>query len=499
MKALVEAIQTSGKTFVVTGREGSFDAAQFLSAAQAHARALQDAGVACLGLDLDNGPEWLILDLATRLADIPLVPLPGFFTSDQKKYVMETAGVDGIISVRGEFPGFLSNRALSDGAWLLQRERQDWRLPAGTAKVTFTSGTTGQPKGVCLSAAALDHVARSITEATAEVTVQRHLCLLPLPVLLENIAGAWVAMLHGAEILAPPLEDLGWSGSSGIDTRRLVQRLRSDRPDTVILLPQVLKALVEELERTGERLESLSFAAVGGARTAPALIKRARVLGLPVYEGYGLSECASVVSLNLPSADIAGSVGRALNPGRIRVGSDGRILLRHPGFLGYAGSSEPVTEWLDSGDLGELDDGGFLHIRGRSKNLLITGYGRNVSPEWVESELLAEEGVLQAVVVGDGWARLGALLVVEPGINPGLAIARCNQRLPDYARLGAWRVVPPMTSAQGLLTPNGRPCRDAIARFHNTQIDCMGRESQSVPAVITAELPSKQGNTHDIL
>jgi len=203
---------------------------------------------------------------------------------------------------------------------------------------------------------------------------------------------------------------------------------------------------------------SLKFVAVGGSKISPALIEAARGSGLPVYEGYGLSECASVVSLNVPGMDQLGSVGQVL-PHIKLIENEGEIVIANAAFLGYLG--ERMTGNFATGDLGHLDDNGFLHIDGRKKNVLITSYGRNVAPEWIESVLLAQPEIFQAVVYGDAQPFLSALIVAtSKTADIDLAVTRCNALLRDYAQITSFQLVPPFTSAENTLTGTGRPRRD---------------------------------------
>jgi long-chain acyl-CoA synthetase len=122
-----------------------------------------------------------------------------------------------------------------------------------------------------------------------------------------------------------------------------------------------------------------------------------------------------------------------------------------------------------TGDLGHFDEAGHLHLSGRRKNLLITSFGRNVAPEWIESLLLAEPAIAQTIVCGDGMPGLCALLVAAPGAERGAlgaAVARVNAGLPDYARIADWLPVAPFSVDNGLATGNGRPRRNAILQHH---------------------------------
>jgi acyl-CoA synthetase (AMP-forming)/AMP-acid ligase II len=122
-------------------------------------------------------------------------------------------------------------------------------------------------------------------------------------------------------------------------------------------------------------------------------------------------------------------------------------------------------------DLGRIDGRGFVHLSGRRTNLLITGFGRNVSPEWIEAVLRAEPAIRDAVVFGEGEDALWAVVWTAPGvIDPETlseSIGRANASLPDYARIRAW--VParaPLDAESGLATGNGRPIRAAILARH---------------------------------
>ncbi len=119
---------------------------------------------------------------------------------------------------------------------------------------------------------------------------------------------------------------------------------------------------------------------------------------------------------------------------------DGELLMAGSLFSGYLGDPTPVPEWWPTGDLGRIDDDGFVHVLGRKKNLLITAYGRNVSPEWVETALRGQPALLQAVVFGDGAAgacRPCCGRWTRPPATPRLqaAVDAANATLPDYARI----------------------------------------------------------------
>lgn len=424
-------------------------------------------GVRVLGVLLDNGAEWISVDLAAQKAGITLVPLPAFFTPAQLAHAVQASGMDALVSPSlpaAEALGFAPAGTLAGLPWHRRAAETAARSSPGS-KITFTSGTTAAPKPVVLCAQEQWQVARSLAEALGPLGVRRHLCLLPLAVLLENVGGVYAAQLAGAHFCAPPLAEVGLHGASGFDPGACLDAIERRQAESVILLPQMLAALTAALEAGARAPRSLRFAAVGGARVAAGLLERARRAGLPAYEGYGLSECASVVALNRPGADRPGSVGRPLAHCAVRI-EDAEIQVKRRG------------RWLPTGDLGRIDADGYLYVEGRSRNVLITSFGRNVSPEWPEAELLAGPAIAQATVFGEARPRLGAVLVPA---SPALAdavlerqVRLANARLPDYAQVRGWlRAEAQFTPQNGLATANGRPRREAIWRAYGARLDAL--------------------------
>jgi long-chain acyl-CoA synthetase len=438
---------------------------------------LHSAGSRVLATVLDNTPAFVALDEAAVQAGIVHVPLPQFFTPAQVQHALQAAGVDTLVAhtpLTAGWPG-LRWMPFSVAGELLSCARLPTTavdLPAGTAKISFTSGTTGAPKGVCLGATALQRVTRGLVEAMAPLDIQRHMNALPFAVLLENIAGLMAPRLHGATVVTLPLRDIGLTGSSSFDPVRFQAAVQRNAPHSLILLPQMLRAWCGHLMQSGQRApQSLKLVAVGGAAVGAPLIAAAQALGIPACEGYGLSEGASVQTLNLPGAERPGSAGRALPHARVRIAADGEIEVAGSLFSGYLGDRAPVPEWWPSGDLGHIDDDGYLHVSGRKSNLLITSFGRNVSPEWVETVLRSHPAVLQAVVFGDGQPGLSAVLwpsrrdAEDAALR--VAVDAANAALPDYARIATWtRGRAAFDAHTGLATANGRPQRAAILQRH---------------------------------
>lgn len=470
---------------------------QLLAQVEALALRLRPLAPRSVALLADNSCAWAVADLALHVAGIPAVPLPLFFSATQIAHAVATAGVEQVLTDQparlcaalglgadgGEpFHGPLQRLAIATA------RREPVALPAGTTKITFTSGTTGEPKGVCLGRAQTEAVAASLCAASQASGDDHHLCLLPLSTLLENVAGLYAPLLAGARIAVPPLADVGLAGSSGLDAAQLLRALNAWRPSSVITVPQTLQAIVAAAQAGAALPLSLRHIAVGGAPVSEQLLQAAADLGLPVFEGYGLSECASVVAVNRPDAQRRGSVGRPLPHVQLDFAADGEILLRGLPWRGYLGDPAPADAppFIATGDLGHLDADGYLHITGRKKHIFITAFGRNVAPEWVERELVARAPVLQAAVFGEGRAFNTAVIKALDGASAeriDAAVQAANRLLPDYARIGAWVAAREAFSpARGTLTHNGRPRRERILAAYAEQIDALYRAAHATPA-----------------
>lgn len=452
----------------------TWSAAELESAVSTFTAVLRAQDVKVLATLLDNSGAWVVVDRAAERAGVVHVPLPVFFVRDQITHALQATGADAILlPATAPWPlGSASPCNVAGEALAL------WRLPGhpvpmpeGTAKITFTSGTTGMPKGVCLRASTIDDVSRGVVHALAPLRIQRHLCVLPFAVLLENIAGLSAPLRNGTTCIVVPLWQVGLTGSSSFDVAQFHAAVLRLRPDSLILLPQMLRMWVGYLAATRQRAPAgLQFVAVGGASVGAGLVAASRALGIPAYEGYGLSEGASVQTLNLPGADLPGSAGRALPHARLRISEEGEVEVAGSLFAGYLGDPRPVPEWWPTGDLGSIDAQGFLQVHGRRKNVLITSFGRNVSPEWVEGAL-QEAGVAVAVVFGDDQPTLSAVLwpanaqVSDAALQA--AVNTANATLPDYARVHRWvRARRAFDAASGMATANGRPQRTAIFQAH---------------------------------
>jgi long-chain acyl-CoA synthetase len=452
---------------------------------RSEAALLRETGGLRFGLLADNGCAWAVADLAVHHLHRVNVPLPAYFTPAQMRHAIDDAGVDTLITDRRaeileRWPEFsLAGTLPSCGLSILQRAvdpAQRRAVAAGTTKITYTSGSTAEPKGVCLPGAALDRASRAMVHVTASLRLRRHLCLMPLPTLLENLAGIHAPLRSGATCVVPSSADTGMSYGA-LDPQRLLRSLTLHRPESLVLVPELLRLLVRAAHGGYRLPDSLKFIAVGGAPVASTLLEEAAALRLPVFEGYGLSECGSVVCLNTPDAKRLGSVGRPLP--HVSLSVDGRGELRVSGWVmsGYLGDAlwEGPQE-IATGDLAEIDADGYVYIRGRLRNLFITSFGRNVSPEWIERELAHEPAIRHALAIGEGRPDVRALVCPAKPELPQAAILHAvehaNERLPDYARVRhVVRMPETPTLSNGLLTANGRLRRERVLERFGALLD----------------------------
>ncbi|WP_438985099.1 AMP-binding protein [Aequoribacter sp.] len=468
---------------LIYASQSEVSCARFIEAVTAAKQWLTTQQVCRLGLLLDNEPAWLVWDLAAQELNLCLVPLPTFFSEEQIAHIVVTAGLTHIAfndAHAGLLEGCdaLREHAL-EGDLLARCKIRQYEpvkkplLPNDTHKVTFTSGSTGTPKGVCLSSEHCLLVAKAIADRVLQ-DKPKHLCTLPLSTLLENLAGIYQTWMRDGTVVLLPLAELGFDGGRLTSFESFIGAINQAQPNSMITVPALLMALVQAGQAGMPLPNSFTFVAVGGARVAPSLVEQAAALGLPVYEGYGLSEAASVVSINTPSQNRAGTSGCVLDHLKV-IAEQGELVIEGPLFLGYMNQPDSWgrTRYA-TGDLGDVSADGFVQVSGRKSNLLITTLGRNIAPEWLEGELFASGLFVQCVILGNDLPYCAALLFAPNTISDAqitTCIQTLNARIPDYARVQRWlRLDSPLTVEQGFWTENGRPKRLAIANAFTQQL-----------------------------
>jgi long-chain acyl-CoA synthetase len=213
----------------------------------------------------------------------------------------------------------------------------------------------------------------------------------------------------------------------------------------------------------------------GGARLDPEVGRFYLALGIRIMQGYGQTEAGPVVSANPPLAIRIETVGPPLQGVEVRIAEDGEILVRGDLLMhGYWGRPDDThaairDEWLHTGDIGEQDADGYLRITDRKKDMIVLSGGENVSPARIETMLMAEPEIAQAVIAGEGRTGLSALLVPADGFDSiavALAVSRANMRLSVTERIRKHAMVEPFTLENGLLTPTQKIRRLLVLRAH---------------------------------
>ncbi len=410
-----------------------------------------------VGLLMARSAAAIAADLALASLGRTIVPLPDFFSIDQWRHMIENAGIGAVVTTAA-----LSRRLAGPPVPVIAIDRlaccagSPPTEETGTSRrIIYTSGTTGRPKGVVLDESALAASLTGLEKAVSATAGDIHLSVLPFSLLLEQLAGVLLPLKVGARLhlSASPAE-------FPKDAARI-------EPTTSILTPDLLAGWVAYLSATGQRAPaSLRFVAVGGAPVGTALAEAAWAVGIPVHEGYGLSECCSVVAVNRPGARRPATVGQPLDGIDVTI-EDDEIVVRGPTVMrGYLGGTAPSGVWR-TGDLGRWDGDGHLVVLGRKDDVVVTQAGRNVHPEWIEPMLLADPNVRRAAVVPGRWGVKAVLTVDQGTAADWLRRARTlTAAAPPYARPAEVAILSPADARTlALFTPDGRPRRRRIARY----------------------------------
>jgi len=462
------------------GSVGNLTYQELVCAVDIIAKLIKERKYKNIALLLDNSKEWIFIDLACMKLGITLTPIPQFFSEEQISNLINNAGIEYIITDESDRFNFLNHKTISTfltpNISLLELSnptRND--IPENTTKITFTSGTSSKAKGVCLTSENIEKVVFSLVERIGKENAVNNLLLFPLAILLENIAGVYCALCSGAKVTILPLKLTGINISGDINLKYFVNALEKLEATSFIITPELLKLLIYLVKSDKITLSKANFIAIGGAVVAKDLLLEAEKLGLPIYQGYGLSEFSSVVCLNSIKDNKIGSVGKKLPHTQIKIASDGEILLKGNNFIGYVGDNINNDDWYKTGDLGYLDEDEYLFITGRKKNIIITSMGRNFSPEWVESELLKNTPISQAVIFGD--SKKCNIAIIVPSINRHdhsllkKVIDDVNHKLPEYARINSFLVAKEKFNLlNNMLTANGRVRRGEVYKSYESRI-----------------------------
>ncbi len=427
--------------------------------------------------------EWTLVDYAVWYAGAITVPIYetsaeaqiGWVLSDSSAVLAIVESADHhakIEAVRADLPALKQivgiddgglGALISDGADVGDADLEDRRsavTPETVATLIYTSGTTGRPKGCVLTHGNFMFelgVATEVLEELFELDDASTLLFLPLAHVFARI------------IVIGSIKRRVRLGHSS-DIKNLVDDLAAFQPTFILAVPRVFEKVFntasqraasdgrgkifnsavntaisysQAIDRSGpgplmrarhalfDRLVykklraalggKTLYAISGGAPLGERLAHFFRGIGLPVLEGYGLTETTAAVAVNLPSAIRIGTVGRPIPGTSVRVADDGELLFRGGQvFRGYHNNDRATAEalegdgWLHTGDVGEIDDDGFVRITGRKKEILVTAGGKNVAPAVLEDRIRAHSLVSQCMVVGDGKPFVAALVTIDP-------------------------------------------------------------------------------------
>lgn len=475
----------------------------------------------------ENRYEWVVADLAIQLAGGVHVPGHASLTGEQLAAQIGHSGARLVLVSKAEqaaklarcaaqLPADLRGFAYEPGAFqigahpleswpdLVQRtsltrglerqleSRREGVTPETLATILYTSGTLGEPKGVMLTHGNLAFNAWAGVQATGESPADCKLCLLPLSHIFGRTSDLYKWIVSGSQLaLAESRETVladclatqpTWLNGVPYFYDKVRRALRQQHLEQQ---PGSLRTLL------GGRIQTCH---VGGAPVSDELYEFYWSRGVPLFTGYGLTEASPVVSISTPQQARCGAVGRALVGTELQLAPDGEVLTRGPHvMLGYWNDAVATATtlrdgWLYTGDLGRLDDSGFLYLTGRKKELLVTTGGKKVAPAYLEALLAEEPWIEQALVVGEGRDYLAALIVPHRpawpdelagrGLTDPMVLAqyreRIRQRLAQvshYEQIGRFLLLEhPFSIERGELTPKQSLRRAVIEQRYAAEI-----------------------------
>lgn len=402
-----------------------------------------------VGILSENRREWIEADFAIMSVGAITVALHAPLTPAQVKeqfadstpvavFVSTADQRDKLLSIRADLPSvrlvvaFDANAEASgvESLWAFMRRGREHlaahpkaleaRIAAVTpddiAAITYTSGTTGESKGVMLTHSNLVSNIRALERAFPMCKDTTALVFLPLSHIYARTCDLYMGIAVGG-ILAL---------AESIDT--ILQNFCEARPHHFSAVPRIhqkLAALARPAFEAGNRqaLRELlggrvEWCTSGGAALPVDIARFYFEAGVPIYQGYGLTETSPVISFSYEQKWRIGSAGVPIEGAEVKIAADGEILTRGPHVMkGYWNKPEATAEvldaegWFHTGDIGYLDEDGFLYITDRKKDILVTTYGKNVAPQQIEGLLTFDPFIAQAFVYGDGKPYLTALIV----------------------------------------------------------------------------------------
>jgi long-chain acyl-CoA synthetase len=326
---------------------------------------------------------------------------------------------------------------------------RSWRqvTPDTLATLIYTSGTTGHSKGVMITHRNVRYAQQAtllvipLAEQTADDGVARLVSYLPMAHVTGRSVDHWAPLAHPVTLAYCPDQLRLFEIAAQVHPTALIgiprvweklhAALRGVLPDVAPAAVRALPDAARQAVRTRIGLDQCRLATSGAAPIDPEIVGFFRALGVPLTEGWGMSELSNAATLAAPDKARGGAVGTAFPGVEVRIADDGEVLVRGPLVMGGYYKDPELTMatidangWLYTGDIGELDADGFLKIIDRKKELIITSGGKNVSPALVEYELQRHPLIGQACAIGDRRNYVSALLVLDPETTPAWARER---------------------------------------------------------------------------
>jgi long-chain acyl-CoA synthetase len=338
-----------------------------------------------------------------------------------------------------------------------------------TAEIIFTSGATAEPKGVVITHR---NILANIVPIEREVAKYKKYAKPFLPIRFLNLLPLSHMFGQAMATFVPPMLPGVVVFTRSFAPEDIIAQIRNRRISVLVSVPKILEVLKEHILRVApeaaedpgrmhwamrwwkyrriHRMFGFKFWAmvVGAAPLDPELEAFWGRLGFVVVQGYGLTETAPIVTLNHPFHASRGAVGKPIAGVEVRIAEDGEILVKGENVTsGYFNAPEETRAsfkdgWFHTGDIGEIDDKGQLHIRGRKKEMIVTPEGLNVFPEDVERVLNEIPGIVESAVVGAPLAgstaeRVQAVMVAAPGTHLDDVLRQANARLQDHQKIRA--------------------------------------------------------------
>ena len=425
-----------------------------------------------------NSPQWAMVFLGCLLGGTVPVPIDLRFRADFLQEVQRQTEARLLFTsyLRPDPQLGIPSFPLEELEEQLQSVRPEQFEPPRVAEddlaeILYTSGTTAKPKGVMLTHRNLLSELEGFQPVVPPEPEFRFLSLLPLSHIFEQMGGLLLPISRGSLVV--------YIGP--IRPSALLQAMAEEHPNAMMVVPRLLELLrdrsVAEMRRSrGGRIASnlamrvaphlplaqrrllfwplhhrlggsLKYLVSGGAALAPELQRFWETVGMVVLQGYGLTETASAITCNRMGEERAGSVGKPLLNQEMRLAADGEIMVKGPNVTqGYYQNPTLTAEsfedgWFKTGDIGELDDEGYLSIRGRKKEIIVTPAGINVYPEDVEAALARVPGVKDSAAV-EWHERIHATLLLEEGVDPDEVVRQANEELDSSQKIQGYTVWP---------------------------------------------------------